>query len=115
MVFLILDFKPTVRPFIAVKEKDSRVQWVLFGRFDGFYFYFNATILELGICFARLQKIMTRTLKRSEHSVSLDSQWFNAQLILYSSMNVHECSWSNSTIHSSRTFASYLLVLIQIS
>lgn len=113
MVFLILDLKPTVRPFIAVKEKDSRVQWVLFGRFDGFYF--NATILELGICFARLQKIMTRTLKRSEHSVSLDSQWFNAQLILYSSMNVHECSWSNSTIHSSRTFASYLLVLIQIS
>ena len=63
MVFLILDFKPTVRPFKAVKEKDSRVQWVLFGRFYGFYF--NATILELGICFARLQKIMTRTLIES--------------------------------------------------
>ena len=89
MVFLILDFKPTVRPFIAVKEKDSRVQWVLFGRFDGFYFYFNATILELGICFARFQKIMTRTLKQSKHSVSLDSQWFNAWLILHLSMNVH--------------------------
>ena len=62
MVFLILDFKPTVRPFKAVKGKDSRVQLVLFGRFYGFYFYFNATILELGICFARFQKIMTRKL-----------------------------------------------------
>ena len=60
MVFLILDFKPTVRPFKVVKEKDYRVQWVLFGRLNGFYFYLNATILEPGICFARLRKIMTR-------------------------------------------------------
>ena len=61
MVFLILDFKPTVRPFKVVKEKDYRVQWVLFGRLNGFNFYLNATILEPGICFARLRKIMTRT------------------------------------------------------
>ena len=86
MVFLILDFKPTVRPFKAVKEKDSRVQWVLFGRFYGFYFYFNATILELGICFARLQKIMTRTLIEAFFLFAFISK---CSMFEFFSMNVH--------------------------